>query len=116
MDGKLPEMELEKLDSLLELLKLRADDQLMMIGQINYINEESISVEVNVSTFADYNGSPILMSWKEEVGRERLPKDEKDTEAITKVKELEKRIQDKKQEIKTIIEKAEFDTEFGVWK
>jgi len=108
------EMELEKLEDLLKLLE--GTDSMMLVGQINYIGEAQVSIDTIVTCKAEYNGEPVIISYKEEVGRESLPADDKDIVALQKVDELEKKVVDKKMFLKKMIEDKKFTVTFGVWK
>jgi len=116
MENKLPEMELENLETMQKLLKERVEDQIMLVGQVNYIGEKDISVEVTVTTLTDYNDLHIIMSYREEIGRETLPANPEDTEAVKKMEELESKIEKRKTEIKKQLESKEFLVEYGVYK
>jgi len=109
------EMELEELDTLVKLMK-ESSDKFILVGQLNYIAEKTVAVEVLVTTKADYNGSPVIVSYKEEIGRELLPKDESDTEGTAKMKQLEEKIADKREEIKSKLTAEGFMVEYGLWK
>jgi hypothetical protein len=116
MENEMPEMELEKLEAFIKLMDENKKDQLILVGQINFLTETSCSVDVVVSTWADYNGKPIILSWKEEVGREILPENDEDEVRVSRMKKLEEKIREKKRYLKDKLNEAGFDVQYGVWK
>jgi hypothetical protein len=108
-------MELEEIDSLIGLFK-EADGQMMLVGQINFIGEEEIGVEVKVTTKADYEGTPVIVSCKEDIGRVGMPKDEKDEEQIKEMEKFNDRVKYHREKLVKKLKEAGFDVVFGIWK
>jgi hypothetical protein len=109
------EMELEKLERMMELFKDNKE-QLMLIGQLNHISETSITVELLVSTKADYNGDSVIVTYRKDVGMGKLPYDENDAIGQQKMKEFETKIEQERMKLETQIKTMGFQVEHGVWK
>jgi hypothetical protein len=108
------ELELEKLEIYTKLLEEKKP--LLLVGQVNYITEAEVSVEIIVTTLEDYNELPVIMSFKEEVGRAKLPVGDDDADAVEKMKQFEMKVREKKESLKKKLEGKGFDVEYGIWK
>jgi len=109
------EMEIEDIKTYVELLK-NNEEQFILVGQLNYISETSIRMELVVSAKADYDGEAVLVTYREQVGTENLPFSDNDTIAQSKIDELKKTLQSRKENLKKQLLDAGFSVEFGVWK
>jgi hypothetical protein len=111
------EMELEDLRTMIELLKDTKDEQFILIGQLNHISEASVRMELVVSTKVDYDSEPVLVTYREPIGTERLPYDDSDQVGQQKINDMERNMQMAKEKVKKQLADAGFSgIAMGVWK
>jgi hypothetical protein len=109
------EMELEDIRTMIEFFKDNKE-QFMLVGQLNHISETSVRMEILVSTKADYNGQPVLVTYVQPVGTAKLPYDDTDTVNKQKLDDLEGKLRLEKEKMKRALNEAGFNVAYGVWK
>ena len=112
------EMELENLEDMLGLFEEAGDDQIFLVGQINYRGKESVGVDIIVSTKANDGNSPdgVLVTYKEEFGTVRLPYDDKDYKGKEELDKFNQNVELKKAEFIKKLSEKDINCLSGVWK
>jgi len=109
------ELEIEELDTLIEVFKENAKNQALFLGKVNVISQTTIDLVVDVSLKTEYDGTPVIVRFKEHVGSARRPVHEQDAQAKTELKTLEETFTQQRLAIAEKLKQAGFTIYFGTW-